>query len=194
MAEATHGEIATRNHQSLAQTTGETGLLWCSENSITSHSGILNSHSGIMMTRFPHGSVSVSTLHYMHHQTHLRRPGCGKPVRNVFVSQVTKYVKPEDLEHYVSGKGFTLMNVKCVSHTETKSDSYTASMLPYNILKRIYFNIISFVSLYLPLVIHFDKIKVCQIYSRPTVRSKACFNSKTIILYYECCFIGRCTL
>ena len=44
-------------------------------------------------------------------------------VRELFVSWVSKEVKPDDLKNYVKSKGFTVLNVKCVSHNEAKNSS-----------------------------------------------------------------------
>ena len=41
-------------------------------------------------------------------------------VRELFVSRVSKEVKPDDLKNYVESKNFTVLNVKCVSHNEAK--------------------------------------------------------------------------
>lgn len=48
----------------------------------------------------------------------------GQSVRDIFVSRVSKEVKPDDLKSYVESKGFTVLNVKCVSHNEAKNSSF----------------------------------------------------------------------
>ena len=39
----------------------------------------------------------------------------GNSVRELFVSRVSKEVKPDDLKNYVESKSFIVLNVKCVS-------------------------------------------------------------------------------
>ena len=48
----------------------------------------------------------------------------GNSVRELFVSQVSKEVKPDDLKNYVESKGFTVLNVIGVSHIEAKNNSF----------------------------------------------------------------------
>ena len=45
----------------------------------------------------------------------------GNSVRELFVSRVSKEVKLDDLKNYVESKGFTVLNVKHVSHNEAKN-------------------------------------------------------------------------
>ena len=48
----------------------------------------------------------------------------GNSVRELFVSRMSKEVKPDDLKNYVESKGFTVLNVKCASHNEAKYSSF----------------------------------------------------------------------
>ena len=48
----------------------------------------------------------------------------GNSVGELFVSRVSKEVKPNDLKNYVESTDFTVLNAKCVSHNEATNNSF----------------------------------------------------------------------
>ena len=58
----------------------------------------------------------------------------GNSVRELFVSRVSKEVKPDDLKNYVEIKGFTVLNVKCASHNEAKIAHSNCQYLSLNLI------------------------------------------------------------
>ena len=53
----------------------------------------------------------------------------GPPIRDLFISHVSKEVKSEDLNCYITEKGFTVVDVKCVSHKDAKNRSFQLSFV-----------------------------------------------------------------